>query len=254
VSIDLETFQALLGGMREEFLAELPERCDRAEELILKLERAPTDRDVFNLLYRDIHSLKGAGGTHRLNIITSICHQLENLLADADQRQAFDDAFVSRALGHIDLLRQVEPLARQDTPDFAAIETALDNLRQSQLQSRKAILIAESSIMMTRIYQQALDALPLQLAVVDDGLVALERLLHEPFDGVIVGRELKELNGIAVLVALRATQSRNHDLPAIMISSNPGKVPTYAHVSRIITRDQNMAENLVKALNRMVLT
>jgi len=84
---------------------------------------------------------------------------------------------------------------------------------------------------MTGLYQKALEVLPLQLTVVDDGLTALARLLHEPFDFVIVGRELKEFNGMALMVAVRAAEARNQNIPAILVSSKRGSIPDQARFS-----------------------
>lgn len=248
MNTNMDAFQALLAGMRQEFLGELPERCDRCDDLILTLEVAPNDREAFNELYRSVHSLKGSGGTHGLNIITTLCHQLENLISETDARRGFGEAFATRALAYVDLLRQVERVARQTSPDYSVIESELEVLRQLTLQRRKAGLIAESSTMMAGLYQKALEALPLQLTVVDNGLTALGRLLHEPFDFVIVGGELKELNGMALMAALRAAQARNHNIPAILVSSRRDPIPNHAGFSTTLSRDQDLAHNLVAAV------
>ncbi len=252
MTTNMEAFQALLGGMRADFLAELPERSDSFEGSILTLEKSPGDREAFNELYRGVHSLKGSGGTHGLSIITTICHQLENLLSETEARQEFSTAFATRALAYVDLLRQVEPAARQAQPNFSAIVAELETLHRLRLQRRKAGLIAESSSVMTGLYQKALETLPLQLTVVDDGLTALARLLHEPFDFVIVGRELKELNGLALMIAVRAAKARNQDIPAILVSSKRGSLPDQARFSATLSRDQKLAENLV-AVVRTIL-
>ncbi|MDP1929532.1 MAG: Hpt domain-containing protein [Thiobacillus sp.] len=244
----MDAFQALLAGMRQEFLGELPERCDRIDDLILTLEVSANDREAFNELYRSVHSLKGSGGTHGLSIITTLCHQLENLISETDIQRGFGPAFATRALAYVDLLRQVETVARQASPDYSAIEAELEVLRQLTLQRRKAGLIAESSTMMTRLYLKALEALPLQLTVVDNGLTALDRLLHEPFDFVIVGGELKELNGLALMAALRTSQASNQNIPAILVSSRRDPVPNHAGFSATLSRDQKLARNLVTAV------
>lgn len=252
MTVNMDAFQVLLKEMRKDFLAELPERCDNSDKLILTLEKAPDDREAFNELYRGIHSLKGSGGTHGFSIITSLCHQMENLLSDADAKGDFSEAFASRALAYVDLLRQIETLAKQDGPDYSTIEVELEALRQLTLQRRKAGLIAESSTMMAGLYQKALEALPLQLTVANDGMIALARLLHEPFDFVIVGRELKELNGIALMAALRSAQSPNQNIPAILVSSKRDAVPDHVRFSATLSRDQKLTVNLVVAVRAVL--
>lgn len=243
----MEAFQALLARMRGEFIGELAERCDRLDELILNLEKSPDNREIFDELFRGVHSLKGSGGTHGLSIITTVCHQLENLITETDEKKTFGQAFATNALAYVDLLRQVEAIAQQDNPNYSAIESALEALRQTGLQSRKTVLIAESSTTMAGFYKQVLDALPLHVDLEDNGISALARLLHEPFDFVIVGREIKELNGLALMAALRHSQTRNHDIPAILISSKLNSIPEYIGFKAVIARDKNLAENLLAA-------
>lgn len=245
---NLEAFQGLLAKMRDEFLAELSERCNRLDDLIMMLENAPDNRAAFDELYRSVHSLKGSGGTHGLSVITTLCHQLENHLTETDAKQGFGTAFASRALAYVDLLRRVEIIGQQNNPNYSPIEVEIEALRQSGLQSRKIGLIAESSPLMVQFYQQALKDFPLQLFPVDNGLSALERLLHEHYDFVIVGREMKELNGVAMVVALRSSQVLNQNIPAILVSSKLGSVPAYANFAATISRDQNLADNLSAAV------
>jgi chemotaxis protein histidine kinase CheA len=252
MSSNMNDFQALLDKMREEFLGELPEKCDHLDDLILVLEKNPDDRDAFNELYRGVHSLKGSGGTHGLSIITTICHQLETLLTETDIKGNFGTEFARQSLACIDLLRKVVDYARQEKPNYATIEAGLESLRDAGLQDRRTGLIAESSPVMSNLYQQALERLPLQLTVVGNGLAALERLIHEPFDLVIVGREVKDLNGIAMMAALRASLARNSNIPSILVSSTQGSVPDHAGFSVIISRDKNLADNLVAAVKSLL--
>lgn len=244
MSTTIEQFQALLQSMANAFLDELPERCQRIEQRLLALEQAPADTEIFNELYREVHSLKGSGGTHGLKIVTSICHQFENQLTEARNQQRFDSVFTSRALAHVDLLSRVQGYALAGSDDFAELETELDTLRQATLRNRKAGLIAESSPLMVNLYEKALGSLPVQLTVADDGLKALGLLLHEPFDFVIVGRELKELNGIALMLALRAAQARNHRIPALLVSSNQTGIPDAADFEVVLLRNRNLSKNL----------
>lgn len=247
---DMATFQTLLAEMRAAFLDELPERCAGFEALILHLEQVLDDREAFNALYRGIHSLKGSGGTHGLGIVTSLCHQLENLLSEIEVGGAFDRTFASQALAYVDLLRRVPGEAANGDPDCAAITVEMERMRRSALHSRKAVLIAESSATLAGFYRQALASLPVLVVVKQDGLVALEHLLHEPFDLVIVGRELKTLNGIALMAAVRAAEGRNRNVPAILLSSQSRAVPMHAGFDTIIRRDAQQTASLAAAARR----
>lgn len=244
----VEAFQILLDGMREEFLSEMPERCDRFEALILALETSPSDRETFNALFRAVHSLKGAGGTHGVPVITTLCHQLENLLSEADEGQRFDTGFATWSLAHVDLLRRVAELAAQGDSNETLLVAEIERLRQAGLQSRKPVLIAESSAALAGLYRQALATLPVLPVVEADGLTALQRLLDESFDLVIVGRELKTLNGIALMAAVRASQGRNRNVPAILVSSQPGEVPAHAGFDAIVRRDAQQMASLMSAV------
>jgi chemotaxis protein histidine kinase CheA len=241
----MSAFQQMLDGLRHDFLCQLSERCDSMDSWILRLVKSPGDREVFHALYRVIHSLKGVGGTHGLAIITAICHQLENVLCEADERHCFDETFSVRALKFVDLLRAVEVVARQEEPDFSVIEAALHEHRKLTLQHRKPVMIADSSKMMTGLYQHVLASLPLQVTSVDAGLQALERLLIEPFELLIIGRELKALNGLALIAALRASNSRNREIPVLLITSGTDAVPEHLHVNCVVHRNQTLSSRLL---------
>ncbi len=250
MSANMESFQAMLAKMRDEFIGEVTERCNSLENLIMALEKNPHDSDAFNELYRAVHSLKGSGGTHGLMIITTICHQLENMLTESASKKDFSASFASRALAFVDLLRTVEKQYSQNNQNYSAIERDLEVLRIAGLDNRKSVLIVESSGLMVAVFKQALDVLPLQLTVEDNGLTALSLLLHETYDLVILGRETKDLNGIAVMAAVRTSRRRNHDIPAILVTSNNDTVPDFAGICENISRDKDMATNLLASVRR----
>lgn len=252
MTANIESFQHLLQGMRESFLDELPERCDRIEHLVLAVEKAPSNRETFNELYRCIHSLKGSGGTHAVGVVTAICHQLETFLTEAAGDQVMGETFANRALAYVDLLRRVDKPARSENPDYSSVEQGLETLRQSALQSRKAGLIAESSAMMVRIYETALKPLPLQLTVVSNGLAALECLTRDAFDFAIVGGELQNLNGAGVIAAMQASQGLNHDIPFVLVTSKREGIPASIRTRATLPRDQKLSDNLVATVRQII--
>ena len=243
----MDKFQQLLREMRNGFLAEVPERCEHIEELLLVLEASPDDRESFNELYRNVHSLKGSGGTHGLVVITNICHHLENILARFDENGLNGDA-ISLALAHVDLLRRVAVRARDEEDDFADIHTELAELQPSTKQTRRSVLIAESSAMMAKLCQKALAGEQVQLTVVQDGLSALQHLTRDRYDLLVLGRELAQLNGIAVVAALRASNGSNSQLPVILLTSNETGLPQDLCIDKVIPRDNRLASSLAAAV------
>lgn len=243
-------FEAVLRQMRAGFLTELPERCDRLENCILALESGNSPQSAYDELYRNVHSLKGSGGTFSLSVITSICHQFESFLADAHGR--YSQAFGSASLEYVDLLRQVASLADVDKPDFAPIESSLEHLRRAMLRSRHAILVADSSPAMRGLYQQALSPLEVQITQVDNGLAALDRLLHQTFDLFVSARELAELGATAIVAALRESRCRNHDIPVVLVSSSQDSLPGHLRIHHLVRRDRDLAEALSRQVRALL--
>lgn len=240
-----DAFEAMLASMRADFLADLVDRCSEFERLILDLEDAPGNREVFDELYRGVHSVKGSGGTHGLPMVTTLCHQLEDLLTEASSQKSFDTTFVTQTLSLVDLLRQVVVVCREPKPDYSAIEAALDAQRRLTEQQCKLVMLAESSKVMSGLCQRVLETQALRLTVVEDGLIALRRLLNEPYDLIVVGRELQALNGLALVSALRASDSPNRRVPVVMITSNRQNIPPEAGVTTVLARDQKLMDTLL---------
>jgi chemotaxis protein histidine kinase CheA len=235
-------FDMLLAEMQADFLDELPERCGRIEQGVLALERQQPD--AFNELYRQVHSLKGTGGMFGVPVITTICHQFETFISEA--RTRFNQQASSTSLAYVDLLRKTAQSGGRDTAGVAAIEQVLDRLRAGTLSGRASVLLAEPSDSMRKLYREVFADKAIHLVTVDKGLAALERMLHESFDLLVASRELPDINAIAVLAALRDSDGRNKDIPAILISSNPAPVPKRLGVRAIVRRDPKLVPTLAQ--------
>jgi chemotaxis protein histidine kinase CheA len=241
-------FSSLLAEMQADFIDELPERCNRLEERVLDLERG--ERASFDELYRQVHSLKGSGGTFGLPIITTICHQFESFIGERHER--FDAKASTQALAFVDLLRKsCLPAARQPQ-GVAAIEQALEQLHAASLQGRASVLTVDASEAMRKFYQEVFNGKAVRLVLLDSGLAALACLLHEPFDLLVISRELPDLNGVAVLAALRESRCRNSDMAAIMVSSNPAPAPEHLHIRATVRRDPQLAATLLAHVNELL--
>ena len=235
-------FTQLLAQMRDDFVGELPERCDVLEECVLALGRGTAD--AFDELFRHIHSLKGSGGTFGLPIISSICHQFESFVSAV--RGRFDPLAVSQALSYVDLLRRVAEAPERDGVFAIAMDQDLEKLRISSMPGCASVLLVEPSIATRKFCQGVLEPLSVRLVNQDGGLSALELLLYQPFDLLVAARELPDLNALALVAALRESGCRNKDIPVILISSNATPPPAYLNINATIKRDAQFVSTLAR--------
>ena len=215
----------LLAEMQADFLDDLPDRCDRLEECVLALESA--EPGAFDELYRQIHSLKGTGGMFGIHVITAVCHQFESFIGGS--KKQMDRQTATTALAYVDLLRKTSSAKGRDAAGVAAIEQVLERLRLESLSGR-------------------VDRANVKLSTMAAGIAALERMLREPFDLLVISRELPDLNAVAVVAALRESRSRNSDIPVVLVSNNPAPVPAHLGILAVVRRDTHMLSTIKKSI------
>lgn len=246
-SINSDTFQQMLLQLRNTFLEDIPEKLNRLDQLLVTMEKAGADSESFNEFYRIIHSLKGSGGTFRLQIITTICHQLEDLLNTTDGGTKYTPALIAISLNYVDLLRMTLEQIHAGNESFPQIEELLNGLRKQLAQKQFTVLIVDNSKLLTQIYLEALAELPLRPVVVGDGYIALMRVLTEPFDLLITTNEIPVLNGIALIGALKLSASKNRNIKTILITSNNNLAKSRNRATDAdytVIKDAELAQNL----------
>lgn len=250
--MDISAIEAVLRDMRNQFVDEIPERCQRMEALAHEIARQSATGEAFDELYRHVHSLKGSGGTHGLPVITNICHHFENLLTDAvTLRRTSPQLFAERMLAYIDLLASTAEAIRRGV-SVVDKELELERLLCSRDARQRVALVADSSKAMQGLFRSALANFDLKVIVVNNGMQALTRLVHEPIDLLVVGNELDELGGQAVVAALRESHGRNHDIPVVLVKSANSPLSERIRVTSVITRDARMVENLPVVLDKIL--
>lgn len=251
--------EALLQQLKLNFLEDLPDRYNRIEDGILQLRDKPDSLDNYDDLYRNVHSLKGTAGTFGAHAITRICHQLEDLLRKVhSEKQCFDVSYTDLCLQYIDLIKQTHAGLTAKIPADAnspntELESALERLRQKSLQDNLSCLTVLGTKLMNNIFQDTLQELPVYITIADNGFDALNRLLHEKFDFIAIGNELKLLNGMAVIAALRASDCVNHAIPILMVTTKTQlKSPTQVVPDYVVPKDQQISKNLIKAVQHII--
>lgn len=245
---------AMLRQLRESYLAELDEKLGGIESDLLALERTERFAEVFERAYRKVHSLKGSAGTYGLPIITKICHQLEehlNLFSSSVSKLTRE--VLDRCLAHVDLMRKARAQAMAGGEHFNDIEDELYTLRTLLLGDRYSVLIVETSKVNIKLCNEIMKRYPVHVTVLDSGYQALELLLQQKYHLLISGLEVKVLNGLALIAAVRMSARGNQDIQAIMLTSS--KQPPFKRnvdPNYIVSRDSKFGENLGTAIDNCI--
>lgn len=248
--------QAMLRQLRASYLTEMGEKLGEIESDLLALERTDRFNEAFERSYRRVHSLKGSAGTYGLPIISKISHQLEeHLNLFADDRARLTSELLDRCLAHIDLMRRAQAAAQQGAEHFNDIEEALHELRGMLLDNRFSVLIVETSKVNIKLCSEILKSYPAHVTVLDSGYQALELLLHQKYQLLITGLEVKLLNGLALVAAVRMSARGNQDIQSILLTSS--KLPPLKRnvdPNFIVARDSQFSENLTRAIESCIAT
>lgn len=221
----MEDISRLLAQMRLQYIAELPSKLDETESIILKLSDTHTFSELFDELYRHIHSLKGSAGTHGLHMLSTIAHHLENSLnVTGKSHHQLDRATQDIWLEYLDLFRLGLEQAESGHENLALIEMRLETLRIRQDAKPFRCMLVDSSQSIIEINKQLLARFPFQIETCNNGYDALQRLLLEHFDLLITSTEVTMLNGQALIAALKLSETGRHHIPAILLTSRPDYV------------------------------
>ena len=248
--------QAMLRQLRTNFLAEMGEQLGDIEADLWALERTHRFHEVLERGYRKVHALKASAGTYGLPIISKICHQLEehlNLFAGDPERLTAE--LLERRVAHIDLMRTAQSAAKQGSEHFNDIEESLQELRGLLLGSRFSILIVEVSKLNIKLCTDIMKGYHAHVTVIDSGYQALELLLNQKYQLLITGLEVKFLNGLALVAAVRMSARGNQDIQSILLTSS--KLPPLKRnvdPNFIVARDSQFSMNLSRAIETCIGT
>ncbi len=232
----------MLSVLRSDFLESLSCRCQALEQHILKLNGKNRDCDEFEEVYRIVHSIKGAGGTHGLPLVTSICHYFEDLLTSS-RITTFSEEFADQTLQLVDLLKDLS-VCSDDSGKVHEIEAKLEFIRQVNKEYLGSVLVLEPSKVLRLLLQQLLESMQLKAVFMQDSLQALQRLLTESFDLVIVSVELEVLKGPALMSAVQVNKGLNAYTPVLLITSQPDVQQALLAGVKVLARSNLLAQQL----------
>lgn len=89
-----------------DFIPEAGEHLQAAESALLTLEKAPSDSDAINTVFRAFHTLKGMAGYVHLRFCTDLAHHAESLLSKVREKEmAYGPGIADLSLRSIDVMK-----------------------------------------------------------------------------------------------------------------------------------------------------
>lgn len=237
--------------LQQHYLSAFPGLIEELELKTLDLERG-AHKDAYFSIYRQVHSLKGSGGTYGYPIVSSICHQFEDLLSEYDENTRFDKSTMDKVLFFIDLLKTTSDKMLRGDIEFNDIENQLQKNKTPDPQRQISALLVDGSKNSHLLIAEALADKNIVISHCNDGIEALQRLLHEKFDLLISSKELPELNGIALIAATRLSGKVNRSIKAALLTSDQKlNVPEYSDIDLIIKKDKDFISSLTEFVNTL---
>ena len=211
----------MLASLRENYLRDLPGHIDEIEQILLDLERAGFDLSMCRELYRQVHTLKGSGGTYGLDFLSDICHPFEDLLSSLiESPMLVKQGAIALGLQYVDLMRKACLVYSMDCEPSADLKLNLHALRQRASRNSHSALIIEGSEVVLNMIKETLKEYGFRVEVARDGYLALGRILAEPFDLLVTGLENKRLNGLALISAVQKSGVRTGKTKTVLLTAS----------------------------------
>lgn len=247
----------LIQELKKGFIIELPERLENMESHILSMENGQNFIENYENLYRQAHSLKGLAGTYGLDIITSICHALEDALHEVGHNSdKFNQYGGSYWLKYIDLVREVLTEIESDSGDLSGFDQKLSELQTIQPGGDTCQLhcfVVTSSNLYESLFPSYFENKNVKFSYSRDGYKALGRLLTESFDLLVSDFEIPFLNGLALFGALKMSDCKNKNIKTMLLTSKENtKYTRNTDPDYVVYKDENFTKNLRETILEVI--
>ena len=253
--IDIAKAQSMLDELKKGYVSELPSKFDELELLVLKVKKKSNFEEDLGELYRKVHSLKGSSGTHGLTDLCTVCHRLEDYLRLAEgQPSAVELEDANSWIAHIDLMRKV--LEVHHAGESLDIESELDQIVKQKAETGVSYsgLIVDQSKTNALMYQNALSDLPINFTLMTDGYNALDVLLNNRLDLLVTSMELRKLNGMALIGAVKLAHGVSKDIKTVIVTSNPNAIAAEGNLGpdKVLVKGADMTDRLLESSRQLL--
>lgn len=114
--------------MLKEFLLETKELIEKLENDFVELESSPTDSDLFNEIFRSVHTIKGGAGMMGNENLQTVAHRMEDILNKLRKGESTISANITDPLlAGLDVLKQLTD-SLEEGDDLADFDISVEDL------------------------------------------------------------------------------------------------------------------------------
>lgn len=200
---------AILDEMREKFLESAQEKLDRMDEILdLFISGDPLESELQEEFLREVHSMKGMGGTFEMPLVTKLCHALEAYVED---EETFNVDIATQLHAYVD--RIVALIASGEAGDVSRLAHWLDGLPlkggdavDKPIIKLPLVLIAIQKKELMDITKANLIDRGFDIVTTQSPFEAFELAMMQAPNIVIVSQSFRSMDGAELLRSLSATQ------------------------------------------------
>ncbi len=219
---DIPNMDAILEQMKDQFLDTAIEKIDLLNDILKKLVAGKQDDQALQDEFRrEIHSLKGMGGTFQVPMVTKICHKFEFYL---EGETYFSESLIDGCNQYIDCLTDLIN-STQDQNDNTSVDwvgglplknDAVEDAKHAD--SKKiAVLVVDSDALASGVKENFVEN-DFEVIVYRSAFAAFEYVFMNAPAVFIITERLGEVNGAEILRALRGMKSLTRTTLAMVCS------------------------------------
>ena len=115
-----------MDDFRTKFIEEATELIEKMEDALLKLEQAPDDENLIQLVFRVMHTLKGNSSMFGFEQIEKFTHNLENIYDMVrNQQLELSEEIINTTLACVDHLKNMLDESNYEDSDFMTTHNGL---------------------------------------------------------------------------------------------------------------------------------
>lgn len=203
---NIPDMEAILAQMKEGFLETAHEKLDRMEEILqMFASKEGGNDDLQEEFLRDVHSLKGLGGTFQMPLVTKICHALEEYLEGETE---LSGSIVDNALLYVD---RIVDLIESDEGKYSNWLEGLahknDETAQDQVGSEPLVLLACSDKNRLSVLNKAFSENDFQVISTASPYEAFEIAIGKKPVIIVISQTLGAMDGADLLRCLSASRA-----------------------------------------------